>query len=208
MKSLEYLPEYLRDNELVEIIADLIDQVSPLDSDIQSILNRYDPYEALQNFDKVVQEMGFDYVRDPFQLDDDQKAMFIFILYLLNVYKGRREGMRLLFDILGLNYQIVAWYEDNPLGQEFTYRLELEAGADNVSAEFLRKLQRFCYEYVLPLLSEFSVNYFSEVFNLLSALGGFVDRQVDKFEEVIQLTLASHITGIFTSTYGTLVVEV
>ena len=207
MKVLDYLPKNFQDDELMKTIADLMEQASISDEDIEQVLYRFDPKVVASNLDYVISEMGFKYVSDPFSLTNEQKTMFIFMLYILNKFKGRKEGVDLVFQLLGLTYTIKAWHEKDPIGTQFTYDVHIEMNTEFISANFLSNLRTFLYNYLLPIVETLSVEYFLEMFNLITGLAGFLEI-IYQYEEVIQFMPELKVTAVPIIEYSSIKLEV
>ena len=207
MKVLDYLPKNFQDDELMKTIADLMEQASISNEDIEQVLYRFDPRVVASNLDYVISEMGFNYVSDPFSLTNEQKTMFIFMLYILNKFKGRKEGVDLVFQLLGLTHTIKAWHEKDPIGTQFTYDVYIEMNTEFISANFLSNLRTFLYNYLLPIVETLSVEYFLEMFNLITGLAGFLEI-IYQYEEVIQFMPELKVTAVPIIEYSSIKLEV
>lgn len=158
MKSIEFVPGHLRDNELIQIICDLIDQVNPTDNDIEELLYRYDWNISSGNYQSVLYDLGYQYIVDTFGSVNNPETL-LFFMHMINQYKGRVEGFDLIMGILGLSYTIRLWNEGGT-GSFFTYDLDINATQSVITAELYERIKRFCYNYLLPQLN--IINFISD----------------------------------------------
>jgi len=175
-KTIEYLPEHLREEELWQVLCDLIDYVSPTEEDFQRVLYRFDSSTVAADYERVFEELGFEYITDLFTLSTEQRSVFLFFLYLIVALKGHRKGLELVLDLAGVQYQIQEWWEQSPQGPQFTFVVNITSDISVLGWNFVQKFQTFCSRYVLPELTNVSVVYNLGAIGTWTSVGGFVDQ--------------------------------
>lgn len=161
-----YLPDFLKASPIMDSIMDCL---NVLISDEKSIfeeskstfqetkeayndmLYKVRDYSKLSVEAKIemIKELGFDYILDIIELTPEQLTQLITFFNLIYSLKGKREGLELCLDILGLVYEYVVWDETEPQGQKFTARLTI-IGNDYQELKVFKKIKNFVRSYMLP----------------------------------------------------------
>ena len=169
LKASTFLPENLKDNELFTLVSEMIDlllsntytEFTELYQAYQDTLEKISDYNLLSYDAKleVLRESGFSYIIDVLNLSEAQVTQLTTLFNLIYALKGREEGLRLILDILKLNYTYTSWEKSTPLGMPFTATLTviLNSLEDLTSTG---NLVNFIRSYMLPyvyIVTEFTV---------------------------------------------------
>ena len=127
---------------------------SELSSAFYQIVNKYTnttelPLESLQHY---VQEMGYGYILEFFQPDEEAAQRLVSFLVVIHFLKGSRKGLELILDIMGISGTIVEWYESIPLGvvNTFTLLIDSDTLTGNDNPETYKNFEKFVRSYVYP----------------------------------------------------------
>ena len=157
-----YLPNFLKESDLILSIIDclnvLISTEQPVFEQIkeayQDTLYRCRDYSKLTYEAKIniIKELGFDYIVDTFNVSSDQLTQLLIFFNLIYALKGKKEGLKLCLDTLGITYSYVTWDELSPKGTRFTADLNI-VGNEYSSSDVLKKIQNFVRCYMLPWIN-------------------------------------------------------
>ena len=154
-----YLPDFLQEskimNEVMDCLNVLISTKQPTFESIQQAY--YDTLYKTKDYSKlsyeakieVMKELGFDYLLDILILTSDQLTQLLIFFNLIYILKGKKEGLKICLDTLGMIYTYVTWDETEPEGQPFTAKLKI-VGNDYAATEVFRKIKNFIRSYMLP----------------------------------------------------------
>lgn len=155
----QYLPDFLTDSTLMVSIVDCLNALISNETIVfENIENAYNDmlyktrdysrlsYEAKIN---IVRELGFDYLLDILTLTSDQLTQLLIFFNLIYLLKGKREGLDICLQTLGMVYTYTTWDEMSPKGQPFTASLTI-IGSEFAQIEVFRKLRNFIRSYMLP----------------------------------------------------------
>jgi hypothetical protein len=127
---------------------------SELSAAFYQIVNKYTnttelPLESLQHY---VQEMGYGYILEFFQPDEEAAQRLVSFLVVIHFLKGSRKGLELILDIMGISGTIVEWYESIPLGvvNTFTLLIDSDTLTGNDNPETYKNFEKFVRSYVYP----------------------------------------------------------
>ena len=151
MKTIKFIPESLQDEKLFDKFTTLLDIVLEKEKEvINPILHKLDPQESKEDIEDIYKEFGFDYLVDMLSVEETSKILATYFS-LIRMYKGKRSGLELLFQLLGWEYEIVEWWED-PTGalEPFTAKCLIHPPAVDLG-EAVSKLYNFLRNYVYPL---------------------------------------------------------
>ena len=190
----DYLPKFLKDSPLMSSIMDclnvLISKEQPIFEEIEGayydMLYKVRDYYKLTDSAKieVIKELGFDYILDIIELTSEQLTQLIIFFNLIYSLKGKREGLELCLDILGLVYTYTVWDETDPKGQQFTAELVI-VGNEYEEPKVFKKIQNFVRSYMLPwidVIIETTVD--STIFYLFPMWGAMTRyKEVDKYHQ-------------------------
>lgn len=162
LNSLDFLPNNLKESPVMQMIAELIDSLMTSDlKNISQIRSAYfDTVYKISNYSKltkeakleILSELGFDYISDVLDLDDDQLTNLLILFNLIYCLKGKDEGLKLILDILKLNYSYENWYEVSPKGIPLTATLTVTM-IDALPPNFLKNLLKFVRSYMLTYIN-------------------------------------------------------
>ena len=154
-----YLPDFLHESDIMNEVMDclnvLISTKQPTFEGIQQAY--YDTLYKTKDYTKlsyeakieVMKELGFDYLLDILILTNDQLTQLLIFFNLIYILKGKKEGLKICLDTLGMIYTYVTWDETDPKGQRFTAKLKI-IGNDYAATEVFRKIKNFIRSYMLP----------------------------------------------------------
>ena len=154
-----YLPKFLKDSPIMLSVMDclnvLISKENTVFEEIQGsyhdMLYKVRDYSKLTDAAKmeIIKELGFDYVLDIISLSSEQLTQLITFFNLIYALKGKKEGLELVLDIMGLVYTYEVWDEKNPHGQMFTATLTI-VGNDYQELKVFKRIKNFVRSYMLP----------------------------------------------------------
>lgn len=120
LNALSYLPEFLQESERMLSVIELFNLlISKNDTTFSSIDEAYeDGIYKLKDYSKLsmnaklalIEEMGFTYITDILQLNNEQLTRLLTLFNLIYILKGKDEGLRLCLNILGLDFLYMPWY--------------------------------------------------------------------------------------------------
>lgn len=154
-----YLPKFMKDSDLLLSIMDclnvLISNKQPYFEEIEAAY--YDMIYRVRDYSKltytaklnIIKELGFDYIIDIISITSDQLTKLLTFFNLIYCLKGKREGLDLVFQTLGLTYEYVTWDETSPRGRKFTATLSI-VGNEYSETKVFEKLKTFVRSYMLP----------------------------------------------------------
>ena len=142
-----------------------------------------DPFVSSDRvIDEVIEEFGFSYISDLADtLTGIDKSILVSFLTLLSNLKGSRKGLELVLQILGIENVVTEWFEDTPVGEPNTFRLDvfLDLGQTQSVFETVRTLKEFLRFYVVPILSLSSFVFSISVAQTNNYHAGFVVQRHD-----------------------------
>lgn len=154
-----YLPKFLHESKLMLSIVDclnaLISSEQPCFEQIQEAyqdaLYRCKDYSKLTYEAKIniIKELGFEYLIDILTLSSEQLTQLLIFFNLIYTLKGKKEGLKICLDTLGINYTYTTWDEMIPKGIRFTANLNI-IGNDYSTPEVFAKIRNFIRSYMLP----------------------------------------------------------
>ena len=117
--------------------------------------------EALKEY---INDMGYGYITDLLSLTTDSLQTLLFILPLIHYLKDSKTGVELVLSLLQLNSSelsttVIPWYEENPVAEEDTFRIESNINLSSIGSDFFEKFDAFITKYVYPTLSGLYVSY-------------------------------------------------
>lgn len=163
LDAMQFVPNAFKDNFTMKKIVELFNLLMDRDLNANSpILNelQYAYYDATYKFKdyskisfkakmEILHEMGYDYITDFINITDNQLTQLLSFLSLIYILKGKKEGLELILNTLGIIYTYTTWDEEEPKGCPFTAQLVVTGGNfDNY--QVMRKLKGFLRSYMLP----------------------------------------------------------
>lgn len=161
--ALQLVPNPFRENDTMLFVADLFNML--MDQDINAVYADltaiqaayYDATYKMLDYSKIsfeakkelLHEMGFDYITEFINITDTQITTLLLFLNLIYILKGKKEGLCLILDTLGIVYEYTTWDEMTPKGCPFTATL-LITGGDFDNYDVLKRLKNFLRSYMLP----------------------------------------------------------
>jgi hypothetical protein len=156
-----YLPDFLRDstvmNEVVDCLNSLISTKLPTFQKIyetyHDTLYRNRDYSKLSYRAKIeiVKELGFEYLINMLELTSEQLSQLLMFFNLIYMLKGKKEGLEICLNTLGLVFQYTAWDESIPIGRRFTAKLKI-IGNEFLDYQLFKRLKTFVRAYMLPYI--------------------------------------------------------
>lgn len=146
----EKMQKILQDNEnLRQMYIDALEKYK--DSESLSI-------EALKS---KISEQGYDYLTDIFYISDNNLRILHSYLPIIQVLKGTRPGLELIFTALNVGFNIKEWWEDPTNLEILSYILFVELINQPVTTGVIPRLKKFSREYVYPFLAQvtYAVTY-------------------------------------------------
>lgn len=171
----KFIAERLRDEELYAKVLEMLQYVLD-ESQIgyNDIIEKYNDPSQLdpEATEALLAEFGFSYIADIFTLFESQDLVqLVRYLNFISLMKGHRDGLEVIFEFLGLNYEVVEWWEGND-GKDVTYdydpprtvqtlaphewKMTIDLLASSYTSDIARSaesLVEFTRNYVYPVLA-------------------------------------------------------
>lgn len=182
--AIQLVAKNLQNDDFFVKFSEIIDYaVSEYKEEFSDVRWKYQDSTMLREIavKEIVSELGFDYIRNLMDtLTDVEFSALIDFLSLLNLLKGSRRGLEIVFKLLGLDSIIVEWWENSPKKEEMTFDLTVIVTNSTVPDidETLAKVRIFIQHYVLPKLDLIEFVFILGSFLEQSiAIGGFVRKK-------------------------------
>lgn len=170
INSANFLPPKIAEKESYAKICNVIDQLVSDSStyfsyekkQLNEVINKYKDYDQLasETIHQMVAEFGYQYIIDILELPESNIKNIVAYLALINILKGSKRGLELVLSLLGLEYNIIEWFEDRELlPRKCTYALELTFVDTGFKGNFYQRFDNFTREYVYPILVNM-ISYF------------------------------------------------
>jgi hypothetical protein len=124
---------------------------------------------------EIVAEEGFKYVADVLSLTRHELETLVKYISVINDLKGSLSGLEVVFNMIGIKYNMVEWWEKAPQGTPHTFDLAIEVDIDKVALNMMTNLKNFIRNYVYPVIENFEITYKMNIAQLAIILGGFID---------------------------------
>lgn len=183
--TLQFFPKALQNFELYPKLAEMLDYVMEnCSNDFSDIGNKFsDPSKITEDiFARTITEYGFKYINDIADtlIDVDRSILFHFVS-LLHFYKGTRQGLELILDVLGMTAEITEWWE-MPEGvmEPFTFNMVVLMDLTNIKKDIITTLniiKEFTKHYVFPNFHIANVSFVFDLAEMRTASAGFVSRK-------------------------------
>lgn len=123
------------------------------------VLNKYKDSEviSIEAIKEKIAEQGYEYLTEIFNVTDENLRILASYLPMIQIMKGTKSGLELIFTILNVGYEIKEWWEDPTNLEILSYILFLEVINQPVSTFIVPRLKKFSREYVYPLLTSISL---------------------------------------------------
>ena len=126
-------------------------------------LNKYKDSESLsiEGIKSKIAEQGYDYLTDIFYVSDENLRILHSYLPIIQILKGTRPGLELIFTVLNVGFNIKEWWEDPTNLEILSYILFVELINQPVTTGVIPRIKRFSREYVYPFLAQvtYAVTY-------------------------------------------------
>lgn len=132
---------------------------------------------------EIINEYGFQYINNMTDLlTGIERNILVHFISLLHLLKGHRSGLELVLTILGFDFLIEEWWEQDPKGVPMTFNMtvffNLSQIAPGVSVfEVLDSLRVFAREYVYPIFDVANVVFDFEFAPANTAMAGFTTQE-------------------------------
>jgi hypothetical protein len=175
IQSLDFLPRFDKELEFFQEIAPVIDHI--LENYEKEFKYIKDKYSDFYNFEDVIdrvnkddaikeliKEKGYEPLVDILDLQTEDIAIVYAYLKVFRYLKGTREGLELVFQVLGFKkesleplapktYEFTQWWEQIPLGEPYTFDAFIKFPIDTPNfQDLLVKIKQFFRFYVYPIL--------------------------------------------------------
>lgn len=186
----KYLPEKLRDADLNAQVIDIINNFTAEQrEEYKDIILKYqDPFSITEQAAReVLKEFGFEYITDIVEtLSNEDLGTLVTYLGFISTMKGHRDGLDVIFGLLGFNYELVEWWEydkdrrkghfpDSPnlIVDEWKLSIDILASGNinNIFAT-IPKLNTFVRNYVYPVLAYLELLFVAVIDNISITAAG------------------------------------
>lgn len=200
----KFIPEKLQSRELYakvqEMLQDLTDEQLELFNDV--VLKYKDPYSIdKQGAIEVVEELGYGYITEIFEvLTEDELGTIVSYMGLIHLLKGSEVGLEVIFDLLKISYEMIAWHErdkdrrkgvelDSEILQTLEWKLVISLNdSPNLDNIF----------YTVPKIKEFSLNY---VYPILAYIELILEITFDNIQVTGQGSTDEYDSGVVITPY-------
>lgn len=146
--------------ELFEFICGDSDFSVPQDQELKQMfldtINKYKDSESIsiEAIKERIAEQGYLYITEIFDVTEERLRILASYLPLIQILKGTKPGLELIFTILNVGFEIKEWWEDPTNLEILSYILFVELINQPVSTSVVPRLKKFSREYVYPLLTQ------------------------------------------------------
>ena len=181
--TLNYLPQWHAeaDQEVYRKLTSILDQVvKRVEFDISGLRNKYLDYSSLNRdlTQLVIREMGYDYITDVLELDDEQLHIILGYLGVIHAFKGTKPGLELCLRLIGASSETIEWWEANPTKTPDTFSLLINLNLSTMKLTTMRKLRGFIRQYVYPILDVIEYTLDATLSDLGMGIVGILSRTV------------------------------
>ena len=196
-----FTTEVNKNQELYTLLIDVLNKYIQIESDIDNsfekifnqVNNKYilnlinsasQSLNDLENTNEIVKalisESGYSYLLDVgLTLDTNELSVLYYYLKLLHYLKGTREGLELVFLLLGYDVKLIEWWEKNPKDEVETFEMEIERqDLGSLTKEEVLRIKIFVRLYVYPILTNIIQKFRIEFGKLGIGLGGYADKEI------------------------------
>lgn len=182
--AIQLVAKNLQNDEFILRFVDLLDfAANEYKEEFADVRYKFqDPSQLReQAIKEIIDELGFDYIRKLMDtLTNVEFNALIDFLSLLNLLKGSKRGLEIIFKLIGLDSILVEWWENSPTKEELTFDLTVIVTTSVVPDidETIAKVRVFVQHYVLPKLDviEF-VFILGRFLEQNAAIGGFIRKK-------------------------------
>lgn len=163
--SAEFLPEKLKDGELYQKAASMVDYiVNNALVELEDVKYKYRGPDIVREevIKEIIKELGFQYIVDVMDtLDNFQFNALLEFVSLINLLKGSRQGLELILKLLGFNIILSEWWEQFPPAAAHTYNMTVVMNTSYVPnpVDTLNKVQVFASHYVFPVVDHIDYRF-------------------------------------------------
>lgn len=146
--------------ELFEFVCGDSDFSVPEDKELKQMfldtINKYKDSESIsiEAIKERIAEQGYLYITEIFNVTEERLRILASYLPLIQILKGTKPGLELIFTILNVGFEIKEWWEDPTNLEILSYILFVELINQPVSTSVVPRLKKFSREYVYPLLTQ------------------------------------------------------
>lgn len=146
--------------ELFEFVCGDSDFSVPEDKELKQMfldtINKYKDSESvsIESIKERIAEQGYLYITEIFNVTEERLRILAAYLPLIQILKGTKPGLELIFTILNVGFEIKEWWEDPTNLEILSYILFVELINQPVSTSVVPRLKKFSREYVYPLLTQ------------------------------------------------------
>lgn len=149
--------------ELFEFICGDSDLSVPEDQELKQMfidtVNKYKDSESIsiEAIKEKIAEQGYEYLTEIFNVTDENLRIMAAYLPMIQILKGTKPGLELIFTILNVGFEITEWWQDPTNLEILSYILFVELINQPVSTSVVPRLRKFSREYVYPLLTHITL---------------------------------------------------
>jgi Tol biopolymer transport system component len=174
IKSLDFLPPQRRGEEFYEYISQFIDYIlERYEVEFDYIADKYKGYYDFEDIpgyltkegaiQQLIDEKGFTPIYEILNLPTSDLAVVYAYLKVFRYLKGTKEGLEVIFDLLGFKkvsvlpendktYELEEWWEKDPEAEPYSFTMFLKLPLEEYEDDFIGRLKEFFRFYVYPLL--------------------------------------------------------
>jgi len=155
----QYLPEGIRDRidmPIYEKVCEMLDYViTNANEEFKDIKYKLSGPDAVSDevIIEVINELGFSYITDIIDtLTGIEFNILLNFVSLLHLLKGHRDGLELILNILGFDFEITENWEASPKFAPYTFDISIFMNTTVVTDVLatLERLKTFAEHYVYP----------------------------------------------------------
>jgi len=184
--TIEYFQRELRDRDLYPKIASMLDYISTKHrEDFFDVKNKYRNPELLSDevAANIIEEYGFAYINEIAEtLTQVESDVLLHFISLVHFLKGHRSGLELILRVLGFEFVIEEWWEQDPVGDPMTFNMDILMDTTIVPDVFetLTKIREFVEHYVYPKFEIANLVYdFDDFVGIIPTIAGFIDYDLE-----------------------------
>lgn len=178
ISTYSFIPRKLRKDKIYKEFYLLLDHLLQNPNlSFNNVLHKYKDrtkidLASLQDF---ISAQGYDYIVEVLNLTKQELQILTEYLNLIHLLKGTKEGLKLVFNLLGIIYVIEEWWEKDPKDEPHTFTLEIEFDLGNVKRDSVSRIAEFVSHYVFPKMKSIIVNYNAQLASLNTSGIGVID---------------------------------
>lgn len=120
----------------------------------------------------IIEEFGFGYITEVLSFNDEQLKSMLSYIAAIHALKGHKEGLELVFKLMGIEATLEEWWEKAPKGEPDTFTMSVNVDLSRIQPNTSTLLREFISHYVYPILESLKFEYRGIIFSMIISMGG------------------------------------